>query len=34
MIDIYPINDDGSIIDAASIGTLAALHNAKIPGII
>jgi exosome complex component RRP42 len=33
IVDIYPINDDGSIIDAASIGTIAALHNSKIPGI-
>lgn len=33
IIDIYPINDDGALIDAASIGTIAALHNAVIPGI-
>lgn len=33
IIDIYPINDDGALIDAASIGTIAALHNAKLPGI-
>ena len=33
IVDIYPINDDGAIIDAASIGTIAALHNAFIPGI-
>ncbi len=30
-IDIYPINDDGSLIDAASIACVAALHNATIP---
>lgn len=30
-IDIYTINDDGNIQDAASIGALAALKNAKIP---
>lgn len=33
IVDIYPINDDGAIIDAASIGTVAALHSAFIPGI-
>jgi|SRR3989344_1511464 len=33
MIDIYPINDDGALIDAASIGAVAALHNTVIPGI-
>jgi exosome complex component RRP42 len=33
IVDIYPINDDGAIIDAASIGAIAALHNAVIPGI-
>jgi exosome complex component RRP42 len=31
MIDIYSINDDGNLIDASFIGTLAALKNAKIP---
>jgi len=30
-IDIYPINDDGNLIDAASIGALAALHKTKVP---
>jgi len=30
-IDIYSINDDGNIIDAACIGAIAALKNAKIP---
>lgn len=32
-IDIYPINDDGNLIDAASIATIAALRNAQIPGV-
>ncbi|MBS3082115.1 exosome complex protein Rrp42 [Candidatus Pacearchaeota archaeon] len=31
MIDIYPINDDGALIDAASIGTIAALLETYIP---
>jgi len=30
-IDIYSINDDGNLLDAAGIGVLAALKNAKIP---
>lgn len=30
-IDIYTINDDGNLLDAASIGALAALKNAKMP---
>ncbi len=30
-IDIYPINDDGNIIDAASIAAIAALKNTKLP---
>lgn len=30
-IDIYTINDDGNLQDAASLGALAALKNAKIP---
>ncbi|HRZ86085.1 MAG TPA: exosome complex protein Rrp42 [Candidatus Paceibacterota bacterium] len=30
-IDIYSINDDGNLIDAAFIGALAALRDAKIP---
>lgn len=30
-IDVYPINDDGNLIDAASIGALAALKGAMIP---
>ncbi|NCN99085.1 RNA-binding protein [Candidatus Pacearchaeota archaeon CG10_big_fil_rev_8_21_14_0_10_35_219] len=33
IVDIYPINDDGSLMDAASIGCVAALHNAKFPGL-
>jgi len=31
MIDIYPINDDGNLIDAASIGAYAALRKTFIP---
>src|SRR3989344_5278712 len=30
-IDIYPINDDGSLIDAATIATVAALHKTFVP---
>ncbi len=30
-IDIYPINDDGNLIDASSIAALLALKKAKIP---
>jgi len=30
-IDIYSINDDGNLLDASTIGALAALANAKIP---
>ncbi|MEM3074745.1 MAG: exosome complex protein Rrp42 [Candidatus Pacearchaeota archaeon] len=30
-IDIYSINDDGNLLDASFIGTLAALKSAKIP---
>ncbi len=30
-VDIYSINDDGNLLDAAGIGTLVALMNAKIP---
>lgn len=30
-IDIYPINDDGNLIDAATIGALVALKNSVIP---
>ncbi|MBD3247254.1 exosome complex protein Rrp42 [Candidatus Pacearchaeota archaeon] len=30
-IDIYSINDDGNILDAAAIGTVIALKNAKMP---
>ncbi len=30
-IDIYSINADGNLLDAAGIGTVAALKNAKIP---
>jgi len=31
IIDIYPINDDGNIIDAATIGATAALRKTMIP---
>ena len=31
MIDIYAINADGNLLDAAGIGTIIALKNAKIP---
>jgi exosome complex component RRP42 len=30
-IDIYSLNDDGNLLDAAGIGAIAALKNAKIP---
>lgn len=33
IIDIYPINDDGNIIDASSIGALAALKNTYLPEV-
>jgi len=32
-LDIYPLNDDGSLIDAASIACVAALRNAVLPGL-
>jgi exosome complex component RRP42 len=31
IIDIYPINDDGNVIDASSIAAFAALHDAVFP---
>ena len=31
LIDIYPLNDDGNIIDAANLGAVVALKNAKMP---
>ena len=31
IIDIYPINDDGNVIDAATIGAVAALRSAFFP---
>lgn len=31
MVDIYPINDDGNLIDAACLAAVAALKSAKIP---
>ncbi len=33
IIDIYPINDDGSLIDAASIATMAALMSSYVPNL-
>jgi exosome complex component RRP42 len=33
MVDIYPINDDGALIDVAGIAAVAALHNAVFPGL-
>ena len=32
-VDVYPINDDGNLIDASALGAVAALRKAKIPGI-
>jgi exosome complex component RRP42 len=31
MVDIYPINDDGNLIDAATIAAVVALKKARIP---
>ncbi len=31
IIDVYPINDDGNIVDAASIGAMAALKRTNVP---
>src|SRR3989338_11595432 len=31
LIDIYPVNDDGNLFDAASLAALAALKDAKFP---
>jgi len=31
MVDIYSINDDGNLFDAANIGAIVALKNAKMP---
>lgn len=33
MVDIYPVNDDGNIIDAAAIGAAVALKQARIPAL-
>jgi len=33
IIDVYPINDDGNLIDASILGAVAALKNAHMPGI-
>ena len=32
-VDVYPINDDGNLIDVASIAAMLALKNAKMPAI-
>src|SRR3989338_8421928 len=32
-IDIYPINDDGNLLDASTIAATAALLNAKLPAL-
>lgn len=32
-VDIYPLNDDGALIDAASIACVVALQNAVFPGL-
>lgn len=33
IVDVYPINDDGNMIDAACICALAALHNTFMPAL-
>jgi exosome complex component RRP42 len=33
ILDIYPLNDDGALIDAASIACVAALRDATFPGL-
>jgi exosome complex component RRP42 len=33
IIDVYPLNDDGNMIDASTIGAIAALRNAFMPEI-
>jgi len=33
IIDIYPINDDGNLIDVATIAAICALKNSEVPGI-
>lgn len=33
IIDIYPINDDGNLVDAATIGAVAALKSTFMPGL-
>ncbi|MEI6849880.1 MAG: exosome complex protein Rrp42 [archaeon] len=33
IVDIYPLNDDGNLIDAATIGALVALKNTNLPGL-
>ncbi|MBI2148463.1 exosome complex protein Rrp42 [Candidatus Woesearchaeota archaeon] len=33
MIDIYPVNDDGNLFDAASLAAMAALKDSKFPKV-
>lgn len=33
IVDIYPINDDGNLIDAATIGAVVALKHSHLPGL-
>lgn len=33
IIDIYPLNDDGNLIDAATIAAIVALKNTEMPGL-
>jgi len=33
IVDVYPINDDGNIIDAAALAALAALRKARFPSL-
>jgi exosome complex component RRP42 len=33
IVDIYPINDDGNLVDAATIGAVAAIRRAKLPAL-
>lgn len=34
LIDIYPINDDGNLFDAAALAALAAVKDAKFPALV
>ncbi|MBM3230211.1 exosome complex protein Rrp42 [Candidatus Pacearchaeota archaeon] len=33
IIDVYPLNDDGNLVDAAVLAAIAALKQAKMPGV-